>query len=580
MKLDWHGKNEAILTTRKTPYRLLREKTEFSYCLQGFTPPPQNNINQSLNENLIIQGDNLDALKSLLPFYAGQVKCIFIDPPYNTGSAFSHYDDNLEHSLWLNMMYPRLELLRELLAEDGSIWITLDDNEVHYFKVMCDEIFGRKNFINQVSLRMKETAGASGGGEDKKLKKNIEYLLIYVKNFNSFNKFNDIREEEDLFDYIEEMRNSGKSWKYTRIMEYLSEPQYIQTITDGKGDEIQIFNHKNVVMTPINDVMKRENLTEKEVYLKYFNKIFRDTNAQSSIRTRVIENTSNRNTESFFSIKYIPISGKNKGQETTIYYKGNNCDQIAWLSDIAYKKHNKIIRLSKIGTYWQGFPLNNLTKEGGIQFPNGKKPEELIKRIIELSTNAGDLVLDSFLGSGTTAAVAHKMNRRYIGIEIGEHAKTHVVPRLQKVIDGSDTGGISGSLNWQGGGSYRFCELGEVVFDEYGALNPSIRFAELAAHIWYLENHVPMPAQTELSPLLGVYHGRAYYLLYNGILGDKKPQGGNVLTRKVLAELPRLAEFQQAGLEIVIYGEATRLKDYLAEQHIVFKQIPYDVTAK
>lgn len=481
------------------------------------------------------------------------------------------------------MMYPRLELLRELLAEDGSIWITLDDNESHYCKIICDEIFGRNNFLNQVSLKMKETAGASGGGEDKKLKKNVEYLLIYTKNLSAFGKFNDVKEEEELFNYIDEMRSSGKSWKYTRVIESLSEPEYVKTIFDGKGEKIEIFTHSNVVITPINEIMKREQLTEQEVYFKYFDKIFRDTNAQSSIRTRVMDNTDNRNTESFFSIKYIPISGKNKGQETVIYYKGNNCDQIAWLSDIAYKKHNNLIRLSKIGTYWEGFPLNNLTKEGNVQFPNGKKPEELIRRIIALSTNAGDLVLDSFLGSGTTAAVAHKMNRRYIGIEIGEHAKTHVVPRLQKVIDG-EQGGVSGSLNWQGGGAFRFCELGVPVFDEYGSLNPEIRFADLAAYIWFLQTKTPFAFSGRLkpsTPLIGEYENTVYYLLYNGILGDKRPQFGNVLTAKILADLPHLADFVAQGKTLVVYGEACRVgEETLRQNRMVFKQIPYHVTDK
>lgn len=535
MKLDWHGKNEAILTTRKTPYRLLREKTEFSYCLQGFPPPPQNNINQSLNENLIIQGDNLEALKSLLPFYAGQVKCIFIDPPYNTGSAFSHYDDNLEHSLWLNMMYPRLELLRELLAEDGSIWITLDDNESHYCKVICDEIFGRKNFVANVvwqkfhSVKKNSKYGVSEAHD---------HILIYKKSDN-LKDFNLLDMDIEALSVYKNPDNDPRGlWR--------TAPLTVSLLGGARG----------------------------AAYAK---------TGQSSGLYEIISPTGKI---------HLPSKGR-------CWISKNGFDALLKDNRVYWGKDGNAVPMKKVfleesggkkiaSTFWAHNEVGSnksaneeqksLNNDGNV-FAT-PKPEALIQRILHLATNTGDLVLDSFLGSGTTAAVAHKMNRRYIGIEIGEHAKTHVVPRLQKVIDGSDTGGISGSLNWQGGGSYRFCELGEVVFDEYGALNSSIRFAELAAHIWYLENHVPMPTLAELSPLLGVYNGRAYYLLYNGILGDKKPQGGNVLTRKVLAELPRLAEFQQAGLEIVIYGEATRLKDYLAEQHIVFKQIPYDVTAK
>ncbi len=200
------------------------------------------------------------------------------------------------------------------------------------------------------------------------------------------------------------------------------------------------------------------------------------------------------------------------------------------------------------------------------------KPERLMERVFQVATQPQDLVLDSFLGSGTTAAVAHKMNRRYIGIEMGEHAKTHCQTRLQKVVDG-EQGGISTAVDWQGGGGFRFFKLGEAVFDEYGSLNSDIKFPTLAAHIWYLENKTPLQGQAD-SPLLGVNNGTAYYLLYNGILGDRRPQGGNVLTSAVLNELPDI----QNQKKIVIYGESCRLgAARLQQANITFKQIPYDV---
>lgn len=200
------------------------------------------------------------------------------------------------------------------------------------------------------------------------------------------------------------------------------------------------------------------------------------------------------------------------------------------------------------------------------------KPEQLLERIIHIATNPGDLVLDSFLGSGTTAAVAHKMGRRYIGIELGEHARTHCQPRLKKVVDG-EQGGVSQAVGWQGGGGFRFMRLGETVFDEYGSLNPAIRFPALAAHIWYLETRAPLQGRAN-SPLLGVHEGTAYYLLYNGILGDRRPDGGNVLTSKVLAKLPPAEQAEN----IVIYGESCRLgENRLRQTGITFKQIPYDV---
>ena len=204
------------------------------------------------------------------------------------------------------------------------------------------------------------------------------------------------------------------------------------------------------------------------------------------------------------------------------------------------------------------------------------KPERLIERILHIASNPGDLVLDSFLGSGTTAAVAHKMGCRWIGIEMGEHAQTHCLPRLQKVLAG-EQGGISAAVNWAGGGGFRFLQLGQPVFMADGAINPDIRFATLAAWIWYQETRTPwVPPDSEPTPWLGVHEGKAFYLLYNGILGDRRPQGGNVLTGPLLATLAE----PPAGLR-VIYGESCRLSPArLKALGIVFKQIPYDIRAR
>ncbi|WP_286423681.1 site-specific DNA-methyltransferase [Acinetobacter indicus] len=558
--LDWVNRNQAEETATSVPYHLL--KFEQAYGDE-----------EQAKENLIIQGDNLQALKALLPLYGGQVKCIFIDPPYNTEQAFEHYDDNLEHAQWLSMMYPRIVLLRELLENKGIFCVILSDHQVHYMKVLCDEIFGRNNFINEVSLKMKQTAGASGGGEDKRLKKNIEYLLIYSKDKNFFSKFNEILEEENLFDFIEEMKESGKSWKYTRVLESTGEKSFYKTIYDGKGDEIKVFQHVNPIFTPISVIAAREGISEQQVYIKYFEKVFRDTNAQSSIRTRVMESLEVE--QDLVSIEYVPKSGRSKGNMTTVYYKGRNCDQIAWLSDIAYKKGNRLVKLSKLGTYWDGFPLNNLTKEGGVRFPNGKKPEALIQRVLELCTQQNDLVLDSFLGSGTTTAVAHKMGRRYIGIEMGPQANTHVIPRLRNVIGGEE-GGISKSVNWKGGGGFSFFSLGSPVFDDQGFLNADVKFKDLASYVWWLETKTALN-QTESfdNPYLGTHDGVAYYLLYNGILGDRRPNGGNVLTLSILNYLNECHAHE--GKRVVI-GEASRLGDARLEAlDIEFKQIPYSL---
>ena len=210
---------------------------------------------------------------------------------------------------------------------------------------------------------------------------------------------------------------------------------------------------------------------------------------------------------------------------------------------------------------------------GDISFGT-PKPERLIQRILQVATNPNDLVLDSFLGSGTTAAVAHKMGRRYIGIEMGEHAKTHCASRLQKVIE-AEQGGISEFVEWKGGGGFRFYQLGATIFDAEGNINPAIRFPHLAAHIWFSETKTAHNPRGRKSPLLGVHNDTAYYLLYNGILGDKSVTGGNVLTTKTLAMLPK-----HDGAK-VIYGEASRLSPArLKALNITFKQTPYDVKAR
>jgi adenine-specific DNA-methyltransferase len=204
------------------------------------------------------------------------------------------------------------------------------------------------------------------------------------------------------------------------------------------------------------------------------------------------------------------------------------------------------------------------------------KPEALIRQLLSIATNPNDVVLDSFLGSGTTAAVAHKMGRRYIGIEMGEHAQTHCIPRMQKVIDG-EQGGISEAVGWKGGGGFRFCTLGETAFDERGRINQAVRFATLAAYVWHFETGKPSAATFD-KPLLGIEDGVAYYLLYNGILGDRRPAGGNVLTHAVLDAIKEL--FPHDGPK-VIYGETTRLgASRLAAENIVFKQIPYDIKVR
>ena len=423
-------------------------------------------------DNMLIHGDNLLALKALEQDYTGCIKCIYIDPPYNTGEAFEHYDDNLEHSIWLGLMRSRLVILKNLLSEDGTIWIQIDDEEQAYLKVLCDEIFGRSNFINMVSVNMKNAAGASGGGEDKRLKKNCEYILSYAKNYDFLNQFKAAYSYTEMYEYVTDYKAQGKNWHYTSILTYAGEKIYVGSTTDGDGNEIKIYQRPAATVRSIRQVMQDEHLSEKEVYYTYGKSIFEAKDAQSSIRSRVIQAKKQLGiTDDIISIEYIPKTGKNKGTLYEQFYKGDKCRLFAWPKDISEEKDGILYKKDLQGTYWDfTSSINNLTKEGNVTFPKGKKPEALLQRIIEMTTAPGDIVLDSFLGSGTTAAAATKLGRNWICVELGQQCYTHCKPRLDGVIDGTDVGGITKAVNWQGGGGYKFYELAPtlIVKDKYG----------------------------------------------------------------------------------------------------------------
>ena len=423
-RFTWAGKSQARREAHKPSTGTLR-------------PAKEESLDWDTTQNMYIEGDNLEVLKLLQKSYAGKVKMIYIDPPYNTGNDFvykDNYKDNLKnyqevtgqidsdgnkistnsdsdgryHSNWLNMIYPRLRLARTLLKEDGVIFMSIDDNEIDNLKKVCNEVLGELNFINSISVKAKPSSGASGGGEDKKLKKNVEYLLCYTKNRNSFERFNDVWDSTDLFKYIKDYKSEGKSWKYTRVLKSFGEKSFHKDIKDGSGELIKIFKHENIEVKTIKELSIQENLSEKDTYIKYFNSVFRDTNAQSSIRQRVLEATDTEDT--FYSIDYTPRSGRNKNKLTTLYYKGRNKDLIAWLSDVALKTNDSIIKKDKLGTLWDGFNWNNISKEGDIKYPNGKKPIDFICKMLELTTSDSkdDIILDFFSGSSSTAhAVMH-----------------------------------------------------------------------------------------------------------------------------------------------------------------------------
>jgi len=501
--LHWLSRDQDLTASSRVPYRLLEAVPELSY-------------GDPATENMLIQGDNLDALKALLPVYAGRVKCIFIDPPYNTRSAFEHYDDNLEHAQWLSMMYPRLELLRDLLSPEGSIWVTIDDNEAHYLKVITDEVFGRQNFVatNVWQKRYsRENREAIGDVHD--------YVMVYARDPDLFKKSRNLipLTEKQATIYKFAHPHPDRRWRGIPMTAQGFRPNQMYPIT-APGGKVFLPPEGRCWSTIEPEFLK----------LKAAGRISfgRDDNSQPNT-VRFLDEVEGFVPWTWWSHEEVGHTDEAKKEIYSIFGAANSFDT--------------------------------------------PKPERLLQRILRIASNPGDLVLDSFLGSGTTVAVAHKMNRRYIGIEMGKHAETHCVPRLRQVVDG-EQGGVSESVGWKGGGGFRFYRLGSAVFDEDGNINPKIKFAHLAAHVWFTETLTPLP-KVRRTPLLGVHAGVALYLLYNGILHDRRPESGNVLTRAVLDALeahdgPR-----------TIYGESSRLSPAtLKRLNITFKQTPYDVRAR
>jgi adenine-specific DNA-methyltransferase len=531
--LDWLNRQSAFTTSARVPYRLLDQVSSHGDALQ--------------NDNLLIQGDNLEALKALLPFYRGQVKCIFIDPPYNTKSAFEHYDDNLEHAQWLSMMLPRLQLLRELMTEDGSIWVTIDDNEGHYLKVLMDEVFGRGNFVANVVWQSSDNSN----NDAKTISVDHNQVLIYSRSPGWLSNKLDAEEKRSHFKNPDnDPRGAwfdGNPLNSPKPRENL---MYQLTAPNG-----------NVIAHPPNGW--RWEFETMQIKLESGEIRFNETMTGIKRRTYLLE------------MKGLPPS-------------------TLW-TDLLQTGHNRQAKTEQ----------KALLGETALELFDTPKPEKLLQKIFQIATNENDLILDSFLGSGTTAAVAHKMRRRWIGIEMGMHAATHCLPRLQKVIDG-EQGGISKAVGWTGGGGFRSMRLGEAVFDKAGQINPAVRFATLAAFVWQQETGTSFDAKSAKpgTPQLGIYYEIssfsrsnslgyshieqvktakfACYLLYNGILGDKRPASGNVLTREVLTALLALhATTPEPAAPLLVYGEACRLgQERLKQANVTFRHIPYDVRGR
>lgn len=421
LELQWIGKKEEI----KLEPRVLIENFDLSY----------GELNLG---NMLIQGDNLLALKALEQDYTGKVKCVYIDPPYNTGNAFSHYDDSIEHSLWLNLMKHRLTLLAKLLANDGSIWISIDDDECHYLKVLCDEIFGRSNFVSNVIWEKK----FSPQNDAKWLSDSHDHILVYAKNKQIW--------RPNLLPRTTAMDQRYKNIDNDPRGVWTSSDLSVKTYSKNNDYPITLPSGKTVYPADSRCWGVSKNKFDE---LVSDNRIWFGTNGNNLPR-----------------LKRFLSEVKDGSVSKTIWYR----DEVG--DNQSAKKEIKMFNSSDV-----------------FSTP---KPEKLVERILLLATNEGDIVLDSFLGSGTTTAVAHKMRRKYIGIELGEHAVTHCVPRMKMVVDG-EQGGISKSVNWKGGGGFKFYTLAPSLltkdkFDNW-VIDPSYDANLLASAVAKQENFIYHP---------------------------------------------------------------------------------------
>lgn len=400
------------------------------------------------SENMLIHGDNLLALKALEQQYAGQVKCIYIDPPFNTGAAFDHYDDNLEHSIWLGLMSLRFKMLWSLLHETGVIYVNLDDSEAAYAKVLLDEIFGRKNYMNEIIVATNKSFGFKSTSDS--IFKQANHILFYAKDKTKFqiniDKMFIEREYDEQYKWVFQNTDAAESeWTWKNIKDLVAEQMGYENARKANAVDSNAFSEA-IAMYAIENaerVFRTASVTGGALLKR------RDTiNYSKSHRDIIVRHPND-------DMDYMFIAG-----ERVIPYR----ERLKELDGV-------MVPAETITDIWNDISVEGLAKEGGVDFPKGKKPEKLLQRCIELSTQPGDFVLDSFLGSGTTAAVAHKMGRRWIGIELGEHCYSHCKPRLDAVIDGEQSG-VSKAINWKGGGGYKFYELAPTLIEKDKHGNP------------------------------------------------------------------------------------------------------------
>ncbi len=433
LELTWIGKEKR---PKLEPRILLEDASKSCHARHRVS-------DEDIFDNRLIFGDNLLALKALEQEFSGKVKCVFIDPPYNTGSAFTHYDDGLEHSIWLGLMRDRLEIIRRLLSDDGSLWITIDDNEAHYLKVLCDEVFGRANFVANVVWQKAYTSNQTA----MHISNTHDHVLVYARNASAFHIGKVPRTEEQKKNFSNPDNDPRGVWKAENLSagKFYAAGQF--PIIGPKGDEF----------LPPKGRYWRCNQQQYEAWLRDGRITFgRSGEGRPMLKKFLAEMQDGLTANTWWSHEEV---GSNKEASIDLKRMFGDRDDV-------------------------------------FQNP---KPEKLIHRILTLATNPNDLVLDSFAGSGTTGAVAHKMGRRWIMVELGEHCHTHIIPRLKKVIDGEDKGGITAAVGWQGGGGFRYYRLAPtlIVHDRWGnpVINPEYNAAHLAEALCKLEGFSYAPSE-------------------------------------------------------------------------------------
>ena len=467
LELTWIGKEDR---PRLEP-RILLEDQDLSYH-SGYRV-----TEEDLFDNRLIFGDNLLALKALEHEFSGKVKCVYIDPPFNTQQAFEHYDDGLEHSIWLGLMRDRLEIIKRLMNNEGTLFVHIDDNELGYLIVLLDEIMGRSNRVAVITFKQGSATGHKSINPGVVTTSN--FLVIYAKNKPIWtpNRLFTARAERDkrYSQFIMNYESHFPKWQFI-------------TLTQAFASSLQL---------PERGLKKHLGDDYEKMLTQFVAK-----NAPRVVRLarpdyKAVSNDARAIIDVSRSKKHEVMHLAREGY-SDMYFIGG--ERILFYSDKLKIIDGQYIAGEPLTSIWDDVLSNNLHNEGGVEFPKGKKPEALLKRCLDLATNPGDLVLDSFAGSGTTGAVAHKMGRRWIMVELGEHCHTHIIPRLQKVIDGEDQGGISKAVNWQGGGGFRYYRLAPSLLekDRWGnwVINQTYNAAMLAEALCKLEGFRYAPSDS------------------------------------------------------------------------------------